>query len=160
MARKSQDLRRIEAREHELVARIEQLERELETVRGEHRKVKTAREVLEELSGLGAPEPEPSTSHELQDIDLPPASPEEIYADVQNFADLTIGDMAVQVLRSGPPEGLTSNQILDTIREKWTSNLLRSSLSPPLSRLKKKGIIDLVGEHWRLAAANEAKTTD
>ena len=120
---------------------------------------KTARQVLEELSGIpptGPPDPDPPLVDDFPD--LPPATDDQIAEQVQEFTDMTIGDMAVQVLTSAPPEGLTSNQILDAIRTKMMPNLQRTSLSPPLTRLKRRGVIDLVGEQWRLVAGNEGAT--
>jgi len=156
MARKSQDLKRVEARDNELAAQIEQLERELEVLRDERKKVQTAREVLEELSGIPPQETEGNAAADFPD--LPPVTPEQTLADVQEFADLTVGDMALAVLKDGPPDGCTSSQILEAIHARWTPNLQRSSLSPPLSRLKKKGAIDLVGERWQLVGGNEGDT--
>jgi len=65
--------------------------------------------------------------------------------------NLTIGQMALVLLAQAGEEGLTSNEILERIRQRWMNDLARTSLSPPLSRLKKKEEIILDGEHWKLA---------
>lgn len=62
----------------------------------------------------------------------------------------TVGDMATELLKEYP-EGLTSMEILHLIRERWMPELMRSSISPPLSRLKHMGIVELDGSIWRLA---------
>ncbi len=62
----------------------------------------------------------------------------------------TVADMALEILRDYP-DGLTAIQILDKIRERWMPNLMRSSLSPPLSRLKHVGKVILDGSIWSLA---------
>lgn len=61
----------------------------------------------------------------------------------------TVGDMALAILREHP-RGLPAADILRNIQELWMPNLMRSSLSPPLSRLKERGEIILEGEIWRL----------
>ena len=69
----------------------------------------------------------------------------------------TIADMALEVLKD-PPQGLTANNILKSIQEKWKPELVRTSLSPPLSRLKEKTLIEYVESSacWRLPQKNEA----
>lgn len=49
------------------------------------------------------------------------------------------------------PLGLTSHQILETLRESGLPNLERTSLSPQLSRLKDEGKIFLEGGVWKLS---------
>lgn len=47
-------------------------------------------------------------------------------------------------------EGLTANQILEIIHSRWMPELRRSSLSPPLSRLKHLGMVKLEDQLWKL----------
>lgn len=61
----------------------------------------------------------------------------------------TIADMALKLLEENP-KGLTANEILDNIQRKWMPTLARTSLSPPLSRLKHLGKVKLDGQHWIL----------
>lgn len=61
----------------------------------------------------------------------------------------TVADMAVEILKEHP-EGLTANQILEIIHSRWMPELMRSSLSPPLSRLKHMGMVKLEDQLWKL----------
>ena len=139
MARKSTEMKRLEAREAELVARLRSDQQELEEVR-------TAKRVLSRLAGeedVG----QATISDELprnidQTIDAMNASEEQ-----------TIGDWAYTLL-SQSPQGLTSNEILDKLKTGPLPELVRTSLSPPLSRLKKRGKIDLVGDRWVVVTPN------
>ncbi len=54
------------------------------------------------------------------------------------------------------PNGATANDILKYVNEKWERQIVRSSLSPQLSRLKKEGIITLEDDIWKLAKNNSA----
>jgi hypothetical protein len=125
MARRSREVRRIEAREAELLARLKADRAELEELR-------VARRVLDRLSGDDDPD--------LEDSEGSPGA--------------TIGELAFEILyeakRQGL-EGLTSNDLLELIREHSLPDLMRTSLSPPLSRLKKRGLIEQVGDLWRVS---------
>jgi hypothetical protein len=62
----------------------------------------------------------------------------------------TVGELALAVLKEAGDKGFTSTEILEILRESTLPKLLRTSLSPPLSRLKTKGVIELVGDRWRV----------
>ncbi len=70
----------------------------------------------------------------------------------------TIGDMALEILKE-VPEGLTASEILIEIQAKWKPDLLRTSLSPPLSRLKDRKEIEYIEDnaHWRIPAEEESE---
>jgi hypothetical protein len=150
MARKSQDLKRLEAKDQELAARMEALAAELQAVQAQREDINTARRVLEELSGIPPAEPLFPPDDGNGDNDPPVAG-------VLASPDATIGDMALALLREDPA-GLTSGEILESIQSRWMPGLARTSLSPPLSRLKQRGVIKLVGDRWMLAAENEANS--
>ncbi len=48
----------------------------------------------------------------------------------------TVADMALEIIKEAP-NGLKADIILKEIRRRWKPRLARTSLSPPLSRLKK-----------------------
>ncbi|MCF8496539.1 MAG: hypothetical protein K9G62_07730 [Alphaproteobacteria bacterium] len=75
---------------------------------------------------------------------------------VPNGSPTTIGDMALVVLK-GHSEGLTASSILTEIQERWKPDLARTSLSPPLSRLKEKKEIEYVESSgvWRISPNKE-----
>ena len=62
----------------------------------------------------------------------------------------TVGDMVLQVLFNSYPHGHKANDILSKIREQWIPTLARTSLSPPLSRLKNKQLVELTDGKWKL----------
>lgn len=67
----------------------------------------------------------------------------------------TIKQMIVVVL-DGVESGLNANAILDEINDRWDMKLVRTSLSPQLSRLKQEGHLIYFNNKWRLAEKNEA----
>lgn len=142
MARKSQEMRRLEVREVEVAADIAHLEKALANARVILRDVQTARRVLGELAG-----PAPGSISETGEPDTQDDDGQD--ADAPTEAGMTIGEMAVALLRNNPI-GMTSNQILSEIQALWVPDLARTSLSPPLSRLKKKGIIYLDEDLWKI----------
>jgi hypothetical protein len=133
-------MRKLEAREAELTTRIAADQAELEEIR-------VARKVLGRLSGADE-KTEPETP---SDEDAEPS------VDLGGGVDASVGDLALMLLRQAAQKGMTSGEILDAIHAKWMPGLARTSLSPPLSRLKKKEVIKLVGDRWMLAAENEAE---
>jgi len=64
---------------------------------------------------------------------------------------LTVGEAALLILREAGPEGMTSGDILSAVRVKYFPDLARTSLSPPLSRLKARGQVELEGDRWKVA---------
>lgn len=70
----------------------------------------------------------------------------------------TIKEQILSVL-ADEVDGVRSNEILDVIKKKYGTNLLRESLSPQLSRLKDEGKITLTGRKWFLAKINPPSDT-
>lgn len=62
----------------------------------------------------------------------------------------TIKSMVMSLLVDTDPEGLTANDLLSDLRERWLPKLERTSLSPQLSRLKREGKIENFNGKWRL----------
>jgi len=54
------------------------------------------------------------------------------------------------------PNGASANDILKYLNDRWERQIVRSSLSPQLSRLKKEGVITLDNDIWRLAQKDSA----
>lgn len=63
---------------------------------------------------------------------------------------MTFQDMIVAVLNDRPTGRGEAVQILDWIYQKFGKRILRSSISPQLSRLKALGVLDLVSGEWIL----------
>lgn len=146
MARKSQDLKRIETRRSDIADRMSVLETELEKLRSEDLDLAIAARVLERLAiaqALDSPLEAPVEDWEKTDVQ----------ADASIERTLTIGDMALKVLEEAP-EGLTSNDILEALRARWLPALMRTSLSPPLSRLKHRERIRLDGDRWKIVSVD------
>lgn len=73
-----------------------------------------------------------------------------------NSAGPTIKEMVRRVLESAPL-GMTSNDILASIKAEFSKEIERTSLSPQLSRLKSEGEVVLVNDNWYLRSHWEAR---
>lgn len=62
---------------------------------------------------------------------------------------LTFQDMVVEVLKRRP-QGAGAKELLILIKDFHGKSIMRSSLSPQLSRLKSNGVLSLEGGIWRL----------
>jgi hypothetical protein len=62
----------------------------------------------------------------------------------------TTQDMVLEILQENP-NGLVALEILYEVNRRWSLGLLRSSLSPQISRLKKKGKVKYSQGIWRFA---------
>lgn len=71
----------------------------------------------------------------------------------------TFQDMIVQVL-AGRPQGATAIDILQLIEAIFGKKIIRSSISPQLSRLKSAGVLILENNMWRLVNAPDAESAD
>lgn len=78
---------------------------------------------------------------EMRDLS-PPPSP---------YDKLTIKQLVRKALDEHFTNGATANELLDFFRDAWGRNdIMRTSLSPQLSRLKRDGVITLHGMKWHL----------
>ena len=67
------------------------------------------------------------------------------------YFQLTIKQLVIKALTDHFPNGGTANQMLDLFANVWgRGEILRTSLSPQLSRLKDDGRIFRIGHVWRL----------
>jgi hypothetical protein len=62
----------------------------------------------------------------------------------------TIKEAVLEVLRGAPEHGLTANEILNRLQKVYDPEIVRTSLSPQLSRLKEAGKITSDRPYWRL----------
>ena len=71
-----------------------------------------------------------------------------------SFQKMTMKQLVVAALKEHFPNGATSNQLLSHFTTVWGRNdIMRSSLSPQLSRLKaNEGLIELHGKVWTLTS--------
>lgn len=75
---------------------------------------------------------------------------------------MTIKKLVVTALNEHLQNGATSQQLLDVFAREWgRTDIIRTSLSPQLSRLKSEGVIDLDGKIWTLVhkETGEAETS-
>jgi len=141
MARLSQDLKRIKIRRLRIERSLRAYEIEIDRLRQELSELETAERVLQRLAASPQEFEELDEAHnDVATSELPELAHE----------GYTIGDLALAVLREAGDEGFTSTEILGILRESTVPNLVRTSLSPPLSRLKQKGVIELVGDKWKI----------
>lgn len=79
---------------------------------------------------------------EARDL-TPPESP---------YAQLTMKQLVRKALGEHFPNGATAAELMDFFADAWGRNdIVRTSLSPQLSRLKREGDITLRGKTWYLA---------
>lgn len=72
------------------------------------------------------------------------------------FRNWTMKQMVRKALEDDYPEGATARQLLDLFHKEWgRTDIIRSSLSPQLSRLKAEGEIWRKGLIWRLIDSAE-----
>lgn len=69
------------------------------------------------------------------------------------FASLTMKELIIKALLERFENGATAAQLLSFFSEAWgRKDIMRSSFSPQLSRLKNDGVIVLNGKVWSLAS--------
>ena len=67
------------------------------------------------------------------------------------YARLTIKELVRKALSEQFENGATANQLLELFASAWGRNdIVRTSLSPQLSRLRKEGTLFRTGQIWRL----------
>lgn len=67
------------------------------------------------------------------------------------YFQLTMKQLVMKALAEHYPNGATANQMLDLFANVWgRGDIVRTSLSPQLSRLKDDRLISRVGHIWRL----------
>lgn len=72
------------------------------------------------------------------------------------YAKLTMKQLVRKALDEHFTNGATANELLDFFRNAWgRHDVVRTSLSPQLSRLKREKVITLHGLRWRLAGAGD-----
>ena len=63
----------------------------------------------------------------------------------------TYKQLVVKALAEHFENGATANELLDFFKREWGREVLRTSLSPQLSRLKNDNLIELEGRTWHLS---------
>jgi hypothetical protein len=83
-------------------------------------------------------------------IGLQPPQPElQLVAEQRKRPAITIKKAVLDVLRD-QPKGLIALDILARVNHRFDLGIVRTSLSPQLSRLKQEGKVTNLGEIWRL----------
>jgi hypothetical protein len=127
--------------EEMLVKRLADIKEEMKLLAAERGKVKAALQAVRSISA--------------QEIANKPATSELTFKDKIKIA---LADEFEFI-------GATANDILEFCNKRWPDQpMIRSSLSPQLSRLKAEREIDLMGKHWVLKKnknkGSEAETTE
>ena len=73
-----------------------------------------------------------------------------------SIQEMTFKQMVVKALSEYFKNGATANELLDFFKEEWGREIMRTSLSPQLSRLKNDNIIRLEGKIWHLSVPAKA----
>jgi hypothetical protein len=108
-------------RKSEILNNIKLLRRELSEIRA-----------MEQALTIQSDDPKNSRNHELR-----------------SNQSLTFQDMIMLTLKS-TPEGATANELLEMIDGRFNKKIMRSSISPQLSRLKQKGKVTLKDGMWAI----------
>jgi hypothetical protein len=75
--------------------------------------------------------------------------------------ELTMKQMVIRALLEHLTNGATVNQLLEFFATHWgRDDVMRTSLSPQLTRLKRDGKIELRGKVWHIASATEFDWVD
>lgn len=69
----------------------------------------------------------------------------------KNRINMTFQEMIIDVLNDLPSKGAEALKIIDLIKQKHGKTILRSSISPQLSRLKDKAVLELNDNIWTLS---------
>ncbi len=127
----------LEELERQLQSRVDALRRELEPLERELSDVRKAKSAL-------APRPtEAAGSLNLSEAALHEAP--------EPYRSMTMKQLIRAALREQFPNGATANQLLDFFAHSWSRrDIVRSSLSPQLSRLRWDKEIDRNGYRWFL----------
>lgn len=156
----------LEGHEADIVSRIARLRSELVPLERELMEVRLAKAVLK--SGR--------TDSEQPRFFLPPreSSPSShvdqwrqrvVYVDHHRpsspYGKMTIKQLVRKALSEHFPEGATANQLLELFQNAWGRNdIVRTSLSPQLSRLGAEGSLFRRGQVWRLSSKGVADVHD
>jgi hypothetical protein len=71
------------------------------------------------------------------------------------YARLTIKELVRKALSEHFTHGATANQLLELFANAWgRTDVVRTSLSPQLSRLRQEGLLFRQGQVWRLRASD------
>jgi hypothetical protein len=85
----------------------------------------------------------------------------EIVRPASPYAKLTMKQLVRKALDEHFENGATANELMDFFRNAWGRNdIVRSSLSPQLSRLKREGLITLEGKKWHLLGVEDDDPDD
>ena len=69
---------------------------------------------------------------------------------------MTFKQLVVKALSEHFENGATANELLDFFKSNWCREIMRTSLSPQLSRLKNDNLIELHGKVWHLSRVVKA----
>lgn len=144
----------LEQREQDLIQEIGELRGKLVPLEGELAEVRKTKLSL---------------SQQLTTVSVTVGGPIEIVAAAEpravpsHYQSLTMKGLVLKALREHFHDGATANELIEFFANAWgRTDVVRSSLSPQLSRLKVEGKITLRGYKWLLVplGKNEAPTGD
>ncbi len=75
----------------------------------------------------------------------------------RRFVGKTIQSCVLDLLRTEPDREFHIMEILDALRETYSADLVRTSLSPQLSRLKQDGEVIFQNSKWKLYVQGDKK---
>lgn len=148
----------LEQREQDLIQEIGALRHKLVPLEGELADVRSAK------SALAKEQSQQQTLSPLAAAALAQPYPASTAIEAGSpYQLLTMKQLVLKALRERFPKGATANELIEFFWNAWgRTDVVRSSLSPQLSRLKDDGKISREGYRWLLVQTekNEAPTGD
>lgn len=84
------------------------------------------------------------------------ALPDDMLIENALHAGKTMKELTLEALSEHFPSGATANKLIEFFQNRWgRTDILRSSLSPQLSRLKQDGLIRLRGKTWFISKSEK-----
>lgn len=139
----------------DLRAQFVPLERELADVRRAKQALSRDAEIQFQLPVTGLDAAKLSMDHYRRNRNLA------AYGLPSPYAKLTMKQLVCKALSEQFPDGATANELLDFFINAWgRTDVIRTSLSPQLSRLKSENTIDLNGLIWTLKTTASSPTSE
>ncbi|WP_324751928.1 hypothetical protein [Roseovarius sp. Pro17] len=129
-----------------LLQAVKRLQREIDkheaTIAPLRKDLEDARRALAAIEVAGSTSPSKTQSLESQG---------EASSAVPSLSGLTMKELTIKALSEHYKNGATAAQLIEYFASEWgRTDILRSSFSPQLSRLKNEGAVKLVGKTWHL----------
>jgi len=149
--------------ERELAARIGELRNELAPLERELADVRKAKAAIQgdkRQASIGEVQIVPMARQMFMQVHHAHVTAHELDG-ASPYAKLTMKELILRALTEQFPNGATAAQMLDFFTHGWgRHDVVRTSLSPQLSRLRQEGKIELNGLVWKLPSAEKTQANE